>query len=59
MRTLSEGMNTGVRSSRAVNADSSAIDALKGAFEVILHGVAMRLALPAAERRAVVSYDQL
>jgi hypothetical protein len=52
-------MNTGVRSSRAVNAHSSAGNSLKGAFEMILHRVAMRLTLPASERRAVVRNDEL
>src|SRR5215831_78822 len=51
-------MNTGVRSPRAVNAHSSATDSLKRALEMILHRIAMRLALPAGERRAVVSDDQ-
>jgi hypothetical protein len=36
-----------------------AIDVLKRAVEMILHRVAMRLALPAGERRAVVSDGQL
>ena len=57
MRALREGMNAGVRSSGAVNAYRFASDALKSAFEVILHRVAMRLALPAAERRTVISDD--
>jgi len=52
-------VNTGVRSSRAVNAYGSASDAPKGALEVILHRVAMRLALPAGERRTVVRNDEL
>jgi hypothetical protein len=38
---------------------NSASDALKRALEVILHRVAMRLALPAGERRAVVRNDKL
>jgi len=54
MCALCEGMNTCVRSSRAMNAYSSTNDAFKRAFEMILHCVAMRLALPAGERRAVV-----
>jgi hypothetical protein len=58
MRTLCEGVNTGVRSSGAVNAHRFASDALKSALEMILHRVAMRLALPAGERRAVISDDQ-
>jgi hypothetical protein len=56
---LCEGVNTGVRSSCAVNAHSNASDALKRALEVILHRVAMRLALPTGERRAVVRDDEL
>jgi hypothetical protein len=48
-------MNTGVCSSRAMDAHSSARDSSKGALEVILNRVAMGLALPAREWRAVVS----
>jgi hypothetical protein len=59
VRALREGMNTCVRSSRAVNADSSASDVLKGALEMILHRVAMRLALPTGERCTVVRNDEL
>jgi Arc/MetJ-type ribon-helix-helix transcriptional regulator len=59
VRALCEGVNTCVRSSRAVNAYSSASDALKSALEMILHRVAMRLALPTGERRAVVRDDEL
>ena len=58
MRALSESVNSGVRSSRAVNAHNSASDAFKRALEVILYRVAMRLALPAGERRTVVSDDE-
>ena len=58
MRALCEGVNNGVRSSCAVNAHNSASDALKRALEVILYRVAMRLALPAGERRTVVSDDE-
>ena len=58
MRALCEGVNTGIRSSRAVNAHSFASDSLKGALEMILHRVAVRLALPAGERCAVISDDQ-
>jgi hypothetical protein len=52
-------VNTCVRSSRAVNAHSSASNSLKRALEMILHRVAMRLALPASERGAVVRNDEL
>ena len=58
MCALCQGVNTGVRSPRAMNARTSAGDALKCALEVILHRVAMRLALPAGERCAVVCDDQ-
>jgi hypothetical protein len=55
---LCEGVNTSVCSPRAVNAYNSTTYALKRALEVILHRVAMRLALPAGERRAIVRDDQ-
>ena len=55
MRALCESMNTGVRSSCTVNTHSSAANAFKRLFEMILHRVAMALALPARERSAVVS----
>jgi hypothetical protein len=42
-----------------MNAHSSASNSLKRALEVILHRVAMRLALPASEPRAVVRDDEL
>jgi len=58
MCTLCKRVNTGVRSSGAVNAHNRAGDALKRALEMILHRVAVRLALPAGERRAVVSDDE-
>jgi hypothetical protein len=58
VRALREGVNTSVRSSSAMNALNSASDAFKRALEVILHCVAMRLALPAGERRAIISNDQ-
>jgi hypothetical protein len=51
-------VNAGIRSPCTMNANSSAINALKRALEMILHRVAMRLALPASEWRAVVSDDQ-
>ena len=57
VRALRERVNTGVRSSGAVNAHSLPVIALKGALEMILHRVAMRLALPAGEWCAVVSDD--
>jgi hypothetical protein len=59
VRALCEGVNTGVRTSGAVNTHSSASDALKSALEMILHRVPVRLALPPGERRAVVRDDEL
>jgi hypothetical protein len=59
VRTLRERVNASVRSSSSVHANRFASDALKRALEVILHRVAMRLALPASERRAVVRNDEL
>jgi hypothetical protein len=56
---MCQRVNTSVGSSRAVNPHSLASDALKRAFEMILHRVPVRLALPARERCAVVSDDQL
>jgi hypothetical protein len=51
-------VNTGVRSPGTMNPYRRAVNALKRALEMILYGVAMRLALPASEWRAVVSDDQ-
>jgi hypothetical protein len=51
-------MDACVRSSGPVNARASSGDALKRAFQMILNSVAVRLALPARERRAVISYDE-
>jgi hypothetical protein len=48
-------MDACIRSSGAVNTHWPASDALKGALEMILDRVAMRLTLPAGERRAVIS----
>jgi len=47
-------MDTGVWSSGAMNARRLAKDALKRVLHVILDGIAMRLALPTGERRAIV-----
>jgi hypothetical protein len=41
-----------------MNAHRSASNALKGALKMILHRVAMRLALPTGERRTVIRDDQ-
>ena len=58
MRALRERVDTGVRSSSAVNARRLAKNALKRALQTILDGVAMRLALPAGEWSAVVRNDE-
>jgi len=51
-------MNACIRASGSVNMHGHAADALKGVLEMILDRVAMRLTLPAGERRAVISYDK-
>jgi hypothetical protein len=48
-------MNACIRASGSVNTHGPAGDALKGVLEMILDRVAMRLTLPAGERRAVIS----
>jgi hypothetical protein len=48
-------MNTGISASGAVNADVLATDLLERAFHFVLDSVAMCLALPAGEGRAVIS----
>jgi hypothetical protein len=50
-------MNACIRASGSVNTHWLAGDALKGVLETILDGVAMRLTLPAGERRAVINHD--
>jgi hypothetical protein len=47
-------MNACIRASGSVNTHGPASDALKGVLEMILDRVAMRLTLPAGERRAVI-----
>ena len=55
MRHLSEGVNPGIRSARSVDAHLLAAENLrKSALHEILHGLSMRLALPAAKRAAIV-----
>ena len=58
MRALAERVNTGIRPSGAVNPHGSAVNARKSTLEMILYGVAMRLALPTGKRRTVVSDDE-
>ena len=59
MRTLRERMDAGVSASSAVNSDARPADFLKRVFERVLNCVAMRLTLPACERRTVISNGQL
>src|SRR5207244_2582858 len=54
---LREGVYACVRSPGSVNAHWCSGDALKRALQMILDSVAMRLALPAGEWRAVISRD--
>src|SRR5438093_9069036 len=58
MGALRECMDTGVRSSGAMNARRLAKDALKRALHEVLDRVAMRLALPTGERRTVIRDDE-
>jgi hypothetical protein len=58
VRALRECVDPGIGSSSAVNAHWLAKDMLKRAFHMVLDGIAMTLALPAGERRAVVRYDE-
>jgi hypothetical protein len=55
---LRERVDARVRSSGAVKARRLAKDALKCALQVILDSIAMRLALPTGERRAIVRDDE-
>ena len=54
MRTLTDGMNPRVRPSRTVHAPSFPGDPFYARFQEILHGLAVRLALPPRKRRAVI-----
>jgi hypothetical protein len=55
MCALSERMNTCIGASGAVNPDALAADLLERVFQFVLNSLAMGLALPAGEGRAVVS----
>ncbi len=59
MCALREGVNACVRSPGPVNAQGTSGNAVKGAFEMILNGITVRLTLPAGEWRAVVRDDYL
>jgi hypothetical protein len=54
MSALRECVNAGVCPSGAVNAHLFTKNSLKRALHVILDCIAMRLALPTGERRAIV-----
>ena len=54
MRALSKRVNTGIGASGAMNSDALAADLVQRTFQFILNGIAMCLALPAGEGRAVV-----
>ena len=58
MRNLAEGVHAGIGTARAMDAHGFAEDTRKGGLDVILHGVAGGLALPAAEGRAVVGDEE-
>jgi hypothetical protein len=59
MRALRERVDACIRSSGAVNAHRLVKDPLKRALHMILDRIAVRLALPAGEWRAVVRDNQL
>jgi hypothetical protein len=58
MSALCECVDPGICSSGAVNARRLAKDTLKRALQVILDGIAMRLALPTGEQRAIVCNNE-
>ena len=59
MGALCQGMNAGVGPSRSVDAHRFSCGLSKRPLQMILHGVAMGLALPSGERTAVIGDDQL
>ena len=58
MSSLSKGVNTGVGPPRAVDGGSLAEDPPNGRFQCVLHGASHTLALPSAERGAIVGDKQ-
>jgi len=58
MRALCEGVDSSVRSSGPVNANTLVADAFKRSLEVVLNRIAMGLALPACKRSPIVGYNQ-
>ena len=57
MRALPERMHAGVGPPGAAYPQTSPADAFEGRFQIILHGVAVFLTLPAAEIASVVTDD--
>jgi hypothetical protein len=55
MCALGQRVNPGIGAAGAVNPDALAAELLQRAFQFVLDGVAMCLALPAGKGRAVVS----
>jgi hypothetical protein len=55
---LSERMDAGVGAPGTMQPDPYSADNLESAFDVILHRVAARLALPAFEWRAIIGDEQ-
>src|SRR5436309_9891679 len=58
MCALRESVNSGIRSSSAVNADGLAANTLECALNMILNRIAMGLALPARELRSIIDDNQ-
>src|SRR5438034_10925225 len=58
MCALRESVDSGIRSSGAVNADGLAANTLKCALDMILNRIAMGLTLPSRELRSVVGDNQ-
>src|SRR5438445_9871758 len=58
MGALRERVHSGVGPTSAVDPDALTSDTLKGALEMILNRVAMRLALPSRKLASVVRDDQ-
>ena len=58
MRDLAVGVDSGIGAAGAVDDDAAAAQAREGLLDVILHGVASGLALPAAEGGAVVGDEE-
>ncbi len=58
MRALAEGMHAGIGSTGAMKADCRPGDFCERAFDVVLDGIAINLALPAGEGAAVIGDDE-